>query len=432
MESVFFVKNQIRIFFLKFVRILKLFIMKQFLNYLLLFVLIMPNVLFADEIIDFETGDFSQAPFNNEVSDYPWMISEASYEGQYSIKSSCEGIDDAISAIEVEVDVPADGFVGFYYRISSENKYDEGKFYIDGEQKMGVSAENDWTYKQFTVTAGVHTYRWEYAKDESDGNYDDAFYIDNISLYIESQPFSGGWLYYDNGEYCTNIGAGLVFRWAVMFPADDSYAGYEITKVSVYDSESNGDAESATITANVYIGGDNAPGTLVTSQEFTVTGSNDFVKVELENPVMLDGTENIWIVMECDELAFPASACSYMYDSNSNWLCVDGFDEWGHLSDIGMDYSWIIRVLLGDDTPVVELCSSSQEVKMFPNPTGGNLNVQCTGMKEIIVFMPNGQTVEKINVNNDSYIMNMGDYKSGVYYLKVTGDETIVKKVVKE
>lgn len=382
--------------------------MKQLLNYLLLFMLIMPNVLFADEIIDFETGDFSQAPFNNEVSDYPWVISDVSYEGQYSMKSSCEGIDDAISAIEVEVDIPADGFVGFYYRISSENKYDEGKFYIDGVQK------------------------WEYAKDETDGNYDDAFYIDNISLYIEEQPFSGGWLYYDDGEYRTNIGAGLVFRWAVMFPADDSYAGYEITKVSVYDSESDGVAESATITANVYIGGDNAPGTLATSQEFTVTGSNNFVKVELENPVMLDGTENIWIVMECDELAFPASACSYMYDSNSDWVCVDGFDEWGHMSDLGMEYSWMIRALLGDDTPIDELSSSSQEIKMFPNPTNCVLNIQSSGMKEITVFMPNGQTVEKINVNNDSYIMNMSDYKSGVYYLRVTGDETIVKKVVKE
>ena len=243
------------------------------------------------------------------------------------------------------------------------------------------------------------------------------------------QLFSGGWLHYDNGDYLTNIGAGLVFRWAVMFPADDSYAGYEITKVSVYDSESNAGADSATITASIYLGGDNAPGTLATSQEFTVTGSNDFVKVELDNPVMLDGTENIWIVMECDELAFPAAACSYMNESNSNWVDVNG---WGHMSDYGMDYSWMIRALLGDDTPIDELCSSSQEIEMFPNPTNGELNIECAGMQEITIFLPNGQTLEKINVNNDSYILNMNEYKSGVYYLRITGDATIVRKVVKE
>ena len=71
--------------------------------------------------------------------------------------------------------------------------------------------------------------------------------------------------------------------------------------------------------------------------------------------------------------------------------------------------------------------------KIYPNPTQGELNVRCAGMREIIVFMPNGQTIEKINVNDDNYTLNMNDYKSGVYYLRITTENgTSIQKVLKD
>ena len=70
--------------------------------------------------------------------------------------------------------------------------------------------------------------------------------------------------------------------------------------------------------------------------------------------------------------------------------------------------------------------------KIYPNPTNGELKVEYAGMQEIIVFMPNAQVVEKINVNADTYVLDMNEYKSGIYYLKIIGEEMIVKKVVKQ
>ena len=71
--------------------------------------------------------------------------------------------------------------------------------------------------------------------------------------------------------------------------------------------------------------------------------------------------------------------------------------------------------------------------KIYPNPTQGELNVRCAGMREITVFMPNGQTIEKINVNDDNYTLNMNDYKSGVYYLRITTENgTSIQKVLKD
>ena len=71
--------------------------------------------------------------------------------------------------------------------------------------------------------------------------------------------------------------------------------------------------------------------------------------------------------------------------------------------------------------------------KIYPNPTQGELNVRCAGMREITVFMPNGQTIEKINVNDDNYTLNMSNYKSGVYYLRITTENgTSIQKVLKD
>ena len=71
--------------------------------------------------------------------------------------------------------------------------------------------------------------------------------------------------------------------------------------------------------------------------------------------------------------------------------------------------------------------------KIYPNPTQGELNVRCAGMREITVFMPNGQTIEKINVNDDNYTLNMNNYKSGVYYLRITTENgTSIQKVLKD
>ena len=77
--------------------------------------------------------------------------------------------------------------------------------------------------------------------------------------------------------------------------------------------------------------------------------------------------------------------------------------------------------------------SDALNAKIYPNPVQGELNVRCAGMREITVFMPNGQTIEKINVNDDNYTLNMNNYKSGVYYLRITTENgTSIQKVLKD
>ena len=72
-------------------------------------------------------------------------------------------------------------------------------------------------------------------------------------------------------------------------------------------------------------------------------------------------------------------------------------------------------------------------ISIFPNPVYTEINIQYIGMQEISVYNFNGQKIETIIVNTDTYILNVDDYKPGIYYLRIAGmDEVIVKKIIKK
>ena len=144
----------------------------------------------AEYIVDFETGDFSQAEFILPAQ-YPWTVTTTNpYEGTYCMKSTCEGQASATSEIEVTVEVPFDeAKMGFYVRTSSEANYDKFFFYIDGvQQGQALSGQNPYAYKEYSITGGTHTYKWAYTKDSSVNSNDDCIYVDNITLYRKDEP----------------------------------------------------------------------------------------------------------------------------------------------------------------------------------------------------------------------------------------------------
>ncbi len=135
---------------------------------------------------DFETGDFSHFNWYNNISDYPWAIDTLDpYEGHCCMKSTCEGMGNGVSRIEVSVYVPLEGQMSFYSKISSESPWDMGRFYLDGVKKMECSGEEEWTEHRFDITVGEHVFRWDYVKDASTDVGDDCFYVDCIRFYLE-------------------------------------------------------------------------------------------------------------------------------------------------------------------------------------------------------------------------------------------------------
>ena len=83
-----------------------------------------------------------------------------------------------------------DDTIMFYWKVSSEEYYDYLRFYIDDVEVASISGEVNWTKASIPVTAGAHTLKWSYEKDESESLGSDTGWIDNISLYEYSNSIS--------------------------------------------------------------------------------------------------------------------------------------------------------------------------------------------------------------------------------------------------
>lgn len=169
-------------------------------------------------IEDFENG------FTYEwttSADYPWEVVANGYEegsagyelyGGYCVKSTNSDYDYdqendgykedgdtpfqlTTSYLELTTFIPFDGKISFYYRIDSDQWGDYGKFYIDDvQQGYNLMGENSqWltdSKLEFDVTAGTHTFKWEYSKDEGWYYGTDAFYVDNITFYENTNLYN--------------------------------------------------------------------------------------------------------------------------------------------------------------------------------------------------------------------------------------------------
>jgi len=130
-------------------------------------------------IDDFETGDFAYLSWQS-AGDADWtMETGGKYEGAYYVKSG--DLNDSQSAtLSISLDVNDDGPLSFYYKVSSEFGGDFLKFYVDDQLMDSWSGEIDWTEAAFEITAGSHTFTWEYIKNNSGSGGDDCACIDYI------------------------------------------------------------------------------------------------------------------------------------------------------------------------------------------------------------------------------------------------------------
>lgn len=327
------------------------------------------NDIVPDKVeVDFETGDFSQADFVIDQT-YPWVITDKAYEGKYAIKSTCEGVNNGVSAIEITVDVPFDATMSFYHKVECEYYFDNAYFYIDGVERDLITGKVDWTYREYKVKKGVHTYRWTYRKDSDDfESTADAYFIDKIVLYEKEEPFAGGWIQYDDNHFVQEVGSqSYNVDWGICFPNTEEYAGYNLTKVATYDGES-----PVSVKANIYYGGIEAPATLVHSQEFKLKGSGKMIEFELNAPIPVPENESLWITFhnECNEnaYAYPATGCNYTGDPNSDWVSWNKGADWEHLSESNVYLTWMVRGYLENsrgETVMMTKERNAQDYKVY-------------------------------------------------------------------
>lgn len=131
---------------------------------------------------DFESGDFSKFIWNS-VNNKPWLIDTINYfEGLNSARSFDPLLDNETSGLWVSMSVLTDDSIHFYRKVSSESGYDNLTFYIDGTKKDEWSGLLNWQKMSYPVSAGYHTFKWEYTKDVGIATNQDAAWVDYIKF----------------------------------------------------------------------------------------------------------------------------------------------------------------------------------------------------------------------------------------------------------
>lgn len=128
---------------------------------------------------DFETGDFSAYEWIN-TGEVLWdIVSENTYDGEFSAKSGAIN-DGTTTNLSVSLEMMNDDELSFYSKVSSESGYDFLKFYIDGNKIGEWSGESDWEQSTYPVAEGSHILKWSYEKDANTIGGSDCAWLDNI------------------------------------------------------------------------------------------------------------------------------------------------------------------------------------------------------------------------------------------------------------
>jgi len=128
---------------------------------------------------DFESGGFTQFAWT-QGGNQPWTITNVEpYEGVYSAKSGTITHSQK-SDLMLQMNVTSPDSISFFLKTSSESGYDYLKFFIDATSVGQWAGATAWTRVAFPVTAGAHTFKWEYMKDGSVSTGSDCSWIDYI------------------------------------------------------------------------------------------------------------------------------------------------------------------------------------------------------------------------------------------------------------
>ena len=179
-------------------------------------------------------------------------------------------------------------------------------------------------------------------------NSEGTAYGNQVSFTTNIEPINGV-LQYDDGNGIDAIGFtnGGTIYWADMFPAYmlSQYAGTSIVEIEALLNS------TGTYTLQIYSGGTDSPGSLVATYNFTHNYSSfGWYFMTLPNAVLLDTSQNLWVVLSKAHSAgeHPAGTCTDSGNPNGRWIS-DGSGTWEDLAQ-SLPYTWGIHTYVSNQT----------------------------------------------------------------------------------
>lgn len=255
-------------------------------------------------------------------------------------------------------------------------------------------------------------------------------------------------LHYDNDYAYTGYGWGYysgIMYWGIMIPSEDlvEYEGKALTAVQ-YIARDNHD-----FIINIYEGGDNAPETLIHTQDVHAYDVNIWSEFVLDDVVTIDATKNLWITMYHYYnpdlmMTYPGTAGDNMGDHNGRWLSPDGVN-WYDIEQY--DYHEITWKLRGCFTDITDGSKERKAVSFVgkkgnaddkpvyvKNENPDNIYVapiQHRATKGNDIYMAkfdlNYGTVGEVqtiatDVSGNEYVYECGDIETGYYKFAADND----------
>jgi len=119
--------------------------------------------------------------FYQMPDDEAWVVDGWVVEGGVA-HSTNQGQDNTEATLSVEVDLSAESEIAFRRRVSSEERFDFLRFFIDGNEVTSWSGDAPLATFRVGVSAGPHVLSWVYSKDGSAAGGEDTAWIDDLRI----------------------------------------------------------------------------------------------------------------------------------------------------------------------------------------------------------------------------------------------------------
>ncbi len=148
------------------------------------------------ETLTFEIG---ANPLADAIENFGGLAMRTGGAASWSPGSSAEAVrggnhaqsglllDNESSWLELEVDGP--DFLGFWWKVSSEEGWDFLNLEVDGELRRRISGSEEWAHVVLATGPGTHLVRWTYQKDSSESEGKDRGWLDFVQSASQDTPF---------------------------------------------------------------------------------------------------------------------------------------------------------------------------------------------------------------------------------------------------
>ena len=236
--------------------------------------------------------------------------------------------------------------------------YGDHSYYV-----KSVKSDGTMSLKSNTVIANVHF------EGPVPTNLSASSNGNNVHLTWTAPSSESAILQYGTTTSSSSVGfnGSAAMYWAQRYPVStlDTYAGMAIDKVSIYLQY------TGSYTLYIYSGNELGTTELLYETPYTAT-STGWKDINISNPVALDYTNDLWVVMYAPaEIVYPAAYCSYSGNGVENAAYYStsgsGWNQWG-----SNQYSWLMKTYITDGTYTYNLYRNG--VAVATNLNGNSYN----------------------------------------------------------